>query len=62
MPCEERARLEKIYLDAVVELSRAGVHIADMKSEAWREATKATREACQDALDDLNTHRQEHGC
>jgi hypothetical protein len=60
--CEERARLEKIYLDAVLELSSAGVHIADMKSEAWREATKETREACQGTLADLNDHRKGHGC
>ena len=47
MPCEKRSKLEKIYLDAVLQLSRAGIYIADLKSEAWREATKEAREACE---------------
>jgi hypothetical protein len=47
---------------AVVPNVYAGKDVADMKSEAWREATKKTREACQEALDDLNSHRREHGC
>jgi hypothetical protein len=62
MPCEERERLEKIYLAAVVRNAKAGLGIADMRSEAWREATKDTRDACEEALEQLNAHRREHGC
>jgi hypothetical protein len=62
VPCGERQRLEKIYLDAVVDNARAGLHISDIRSEAWRDATKETREMCEAALAELNAHRREHGC
>jgi hypothetical protein len=60
--CRERERLIAAYMSAVVNVSEAGFAIADMKSEAWREATEETREACRNALEDLNSHRREHGC
>jgi hypothetical protein len=60
--CEERERLEKLYLAAVAENSKTGLTIPDMRSEAWRKATKQTREACETALANLNAHRKEHGC
>jgi len=62
LPCKERDRLEAIYFAAVTANTEAGRNVSDMKSEAWHEATKDTLEACQDALDDLNRHRAEHGC
>jgi hypothetical protein len=62
MPCEERKRLESIYLDAVRKNAMAGVHILDAKSKAWQEATKETSAACDVALANLNDHREKHGC
>jgi hypothetical protein len=52
----------KVYLDAVFRNRQAGGTIADMKSEAWREATRVTRIDCEMALAELNAHRREHGC
>jgi hypothetical protein len=52
----------KVYLDAVFRNRQAGGTIADMKSEAWREATRETRAACEEALEQFNAHRKEHGC
>lgn len=60
--CEERLRLTLVYLDAVALNQKAGRTVADPKSEAWREATKETREVCVARLADLNSHRKEHGC
>ena len=60
--CEERLRLNKLYIDAVTLNQAAGRTVADMKSEAWREATKETREICTMRLADLLAHRKEHGC
>ena len=60
--CEERKRLERLYLDAVRKNAVAGAHLLNTKSEAWREATKDTRAACDVALANLNRHREEHGC
>jgi hypothetical protein len=62
VPCEERKRLEKVYLDAIRKNVMAGAHILNSKSEAWREATKTTRAACDVTLEALNQHRAEHGC
>jgi hypothetical protein len=62
VPCEERKRLEKVYLDAVRKNGMAGAHILTTNSEAWLEATKETRAACDVALADLHQHREEHGC
>jgi hypothetical protein len=62
MPCEERARLLAIYLAAVVENAVAGRNIAKVRSEAWREATRETRRARDEALKALNRHTAEHGC
>jgi hypothetical protein len=60
--CEERKRLERLYLDAVRKNAVAGAHLLNTKSEAWQEATKDTRAACDVALANLNRHREEHGC
>jgi hypothetical protein len=60
--CTERDRLMELYLEAVQKNNEVGLKVSDMKSEAWRAATKDTREACQIALQDLNSHRREHGC
>jgi hypothetical protein len=50
-----------LYLAAVAANNEASGTVADVKTEAWREATKDTREACQEALSDLNEHRKQHG-
>ena len=62
MPCEERKQLAKVYLDAVRKTAIAGMRILNTKSDAWRDATKVARAACDVALTDLNRHREEHGC
>jgi hypothetical protein len=62
MPCEERDRLLAIYLAALVENAVAGRTIGNVRSEAWREATKETRRARDEALNALNRHTAEHGC
>jgi hypothetical protein len=66
IPCPsalpERKRLTNLYLESVVKNNEAGKAATDMKSLVSRDATKETREAYQDALADLNAHRQEHGC
>jgi len=62
VPCEEKDRLTAVYLAAVVKNALAGRTVADIKSEAWREATKETRAACEKALEELNRHKAEHGC
>lgn len=51
-----------VYLAAVVANALAGREIADKKSEAWRKATKETRELCAVALAELDHHKKEHGC
>jgi hypothetical protein len=62
VPCDERKRLEKVYLDAIRENTMAAAHILNAKSKAWREATKETRAACDATLEALNKHRAKHGC
>jgi hypothetical protein len=62
LPCEERDRLTRIYLSAVALYDEQAKTVSDLKSEAWRDASKRLREACQDALANLNAHRKEHGC
>jgi hypothetical protein len=60
--CDERERLTILYLAAVTRIGKAAGTVTDLKSEAWREATKETREDCDRALSDLKAHRKEHGC
>jgi hypothetical protein len=60
--CAERERLEKVYLASFAANAFAGRFVADMRSEAWREATKETQVACKAALADLKRHRKEHDC
>lgn len=62
MQCEERDKLQRIYMNAVVQNARTGLHFSDVASQAWLEATKDTREDCEEALAELNRHRAEHGC
>jgi hypothetical protein len=62
MLCEERDKRQKIYLDAVVQNDRAGLHFSDIHSEAWKEATTDTREDCEVALAEQDRHKAEHGC
>jgi hypothetical protein len=59
VPCEERKRFEQVYLDAVRKNVMSGARILNTKSEAWREATKETRAACeQECRRLLNRSRQ----
>jgi hypothetical protein len=60
--CQTRKRLTEVYLELVVRNAETGRRVHDMKSDAWRSAREETRRACQEALADLNEHRQEHGC
>jgi hypothetical protein len=60
--CEERNRLNRVYLDATAKVFGAGKAVAQMTSSEWREATKAAREVCKAALANLKRHRKEHGC
>ena len=61
-PCDERAKLQKICLDAFLAKSNAGRHVKDKNGIAWLQATKQTRKACDAAQKDLKRHRVEHGC
>jgi len=60
--CEERDRLTNIYLAAVAKYNERARHAGDLKSEAWRDATKLIREDCKLALLSLQAHKKEHGC
>ena len=60
--CEERDRLAKAYRAAVSKNIEDIQTVKDMANPQWREATKETRDACQDAMDALNKHMKEHGC
>lgn len=62
VPCEERQRLERVYIDSVRRNAKAGAHVLNTKSDEWREATKETCAECDIALEDLERHRKEHGC
>jgi hypothetical protein len=62
MQCDERARLERAYLEAASKIQEAGSHIPEMTSAAWKIATSAARAASRDALEALKRHRQEHSC
>jgi hypothetical protein len=62
MDCEERERLNTIYLHALNRHSEVKRHIADPRSEEGMEATNETREDCYAALATLNAHKAEHGC
>lgn len=60
--CEERARLTNVYLSAIVKNLQAARERTRMNNEEWREATKKSQEECEAALDELNRHKEEHGC
>jgi hypothetical protein len=62
MPCEERHRLNRIYLATTAKVFGAGKAVSTMTSAEWRDATKAARAVCKAALADLKRHRREHGC
>jgi hypothetical protein len=62
VPCEERDRLMRLYLDAVHRLNEVSQTAADPENEKWREATEQMRVACAAVLADLTAHRKEHGC
>jgi hypothetical protein len=60
--CTERERLTDMYLATVVRNVRIGNTVTDINSKAWRDATKETRAACEEARVDLTRHKAEHGC
>lgn len=63
--CEECERLIALCLAAIANDAEVGDAVA-VKGvgwyEAWREATKGTRAACEVAFMDLSRHTAEHGC
>jgi hypothetical protein len=60
--CEERERLNRVYLDAAAKISASGKKVLDTKSVAWKEATRHSRATSKAALEALKRHRKEHGC
>ena len=62
MFCEERARLNRAYLDDAKKVFSAGKAAPNMNSAKWRVAKIAAREVCKLALEKLERHRKEHGC
>jgi hypothetical protein len=60
--CQERERLNAIYLTVISKHSEAKRYLVDPHSEEWQEATAESRRECYTALAALNAHRQEHGC
>jgi hypothetical protein len=60
--CEERGRLTDLYLAAIANLNEVGQSVQDVKSDEWREATRAARDSCEVALRELHLHKAEHGC
>jgi len=60
--CEERDRLNRVYLESTGKVFGAGKTIPEMTSKEWREATKVARALCKAALANLKRHREEHGC
>jgi len=60
--CEERKRLEEVYLNALRENLTAGVRIRHTNNETWLEATRETRATVAEALMHLESHRREHAC
>lgn len=62
LPCEERERLTRAYHEASAKIHEAGSGILDMTSPKWKEATSATRQACEEALQRLINHKKQHGC
>jgi hypothetical protein len=51
-----------LYLAAACKIEEERRSVADVKVPTWPDTTKAMREACDAALDELNRHRAEHGC
>lgn len=45
-----------LYLAAAYKIEEERRSVADVKVATWLETTKATREACDAALDELNRH------
>ena len=60
--CVERDNLTAAYIAAVVKKAMVAKDVANDRSEAWREATKQTWQACEEAFQDLHRHKAEHGC
>jgi hypothetical protein len=60
--CEERERLNRIYLDAVAKIQESGSAVLDITSAKWKEATSQTRATSKAALAELKRHEEEHGC
>jgi hypothetical protein len=64
-PCEECQRLADVYLAAIARNNDAASAMATFYRESWpdtwREEMKDFRAACQEALENFNRHRAEHG-
>ena len=61
IPCEERDRLKRAYIDAAGKVQESGRGI-DARSPEWKVATRQVRAVSKAALEALNRHRKEHGC
>jgi hypothetical protein len=62
MECPERDWLMDLYLGAVRKVADDGKGVSDIDSEEWRQRTLEARIKCDDALQALNSHRDEHEC
>lgn len=61
MPCEERDRLKRAYLDAAAKVQESGSAVQDKTSTTWKEPTSHTRAVSMAALKALKRHKNEHG-
>jgi hypothetical protein len=62
VPCEQRDRLMRLYLDAVRKLNELRQTVPNPGNEKRREATEEMKDACRAVLADLAAHRKGHGC
>ena len=62
VPCEERDRLNRAYLDAAARIQESGSAVQDVENAKWKEATRKARAVSKAALEALKRHKNEHGC
>jgi hypothetical protein len=58
VPCEERDRLNRVYLDATTKVFGAGKEVPNITSAKWRKRPQKARTACKAALADLKTSQE----
>lgn len=66
VPCEECQQLTLVYMSALARKAEVEQAAATLKSVKLRikhhEEAQALQTACENALAELNRHREEHGC